>query len=81
MKRDKGDVSRIVLLHGLQSWNQTIEQKIQAWQNACDFMGLDGEDADTAKLFMDEVCEHFPIGSWEEEQAMVERYLDKYKKN
>ena len=98
VKREKEDVSRLVLLHGLQSWSQTVEQKTQAWQGAYDFMGLDvklgidesagrkrwafeGEDADTAKLFMDTVCEQFPIGSWEQEQAMIERYMDKYKKN
>ena len=34
------NVANQVLSLGLQSWGQTIDQKIKAWQGAFDFMGL-----------------------------------------
>lgn len=40
-----------------------------------------GADADTAEQFVREVSDNFPIGKFEHEQEMVERCMDKYKKD
>lgn len=94
---NKSDVARRVLSSGLQSWGQSVDERIQAWQGAYDFMNLlvrlgvgekdghkistfDGIDAEQAMAFTIEVMQRFPIGSFEEEQAMIEDCLEKYKK-
>ncbi len=35
------DVAMEVILNGLQSWGQSEQEQIEAWQLACDFMCLD----------------------------------------
>ena len=94
MAQSKSHVAEMVLLQGLQTWGQTVDEQIKAWQDAYDFMGLsvklgtdgrsftfEGDDVLAAKMFMADVREQFPLGKFELEQAMIEEILDKYKKN
>lgn len=51
------DVALGVLLNGLQSWGQSLDDQIRAWQNAFNFMNLSatisvGKDDDGHKAFI-----------------------------
>lgn len=94
MAQSKSNIAARVLSQGLQSWDQTVDEQIKAWQDAYDFMGLsvklgtdgrsftfEGNDIVAAKMFMVAVREQFPLGKFEAEQAMIEEELEKYKKN
>lgn len=35
------EISRTVMVGGLQNWDQTLEERAAAWQAAMDFMGLE----------------------------------------
>ena len=94
MAQSKSHVAEMVLLNGLQGWGQTVAERIKAWQDAYEFMGLsvklgandrvftfEGADGLTAKTFMTDVIGQFPLGKFEAEVAMIEEMLDRYKKN
>jgi len=94
MAQNKSNIAARVLSQGLQSWGQTVDEQIKAWQDAYDFMGLsvklgtdgcfftlEGNDIVAAKMFMADVREQFPLGKFEAEQAMIKEAREKYKKN
>ena len=92
---EKREVAKELVNSALQNWGQSLQERVDAWQAAFNFMGLNvklfveegeyrgiGEDADcdAAMNFYREVTQSFPMGKVDVEEAMVRQCLDKYSK-